>query len=284
VTDAEGHQEASMSNTVRDATDNARDAAESDQLEVLARGGLIAYGVVHILIGVIALQIAWGSTRANADQSGALQSLAENPFGTGVLWLVAVGLAALAVWQGSQAIWSNGGGDAGKRARRRVSAGAKTVVYVALAVSAARYALGSGTSSSETQQSTTRALLELPFGQVLIVVAALALIVLGAWEVRKAAKKSFLEHINGSMPASTRRAVTRLGQVGYAAKGIAVAVVGLLLGYAALTFEPSKAQGLDGAMRAIAMQPFGQLLLTAVGAGFAAFGIFAFAQARYRSM
>ena len=111
------------------------------------------------------------------------------------------------------------------------------------------------------------------------------MIAVGVTHVRKAYTKKFLKEVDtSSMSPTARRTITRLGQVGYAAKGAALAVVGLLLGYAAVTYDPDKARGLDGAMRTIAAQPFGQFLLTAVALGFVAFGIFAFAQARYRPM
>lgn len=274
-----------MANTARDAGDTARRAADSKPLEALARVGLIAYGVVHLLVGWIALQVAWGGSGENADQSGALQTLAQQPFGPALLWLIAVGLVALAIWQASEAIWGFQGGDAKKRWRRRVTAGAKAVVYLLLAISAARYAMGSGQSSSQSQQSTTSGVLGLPFGQALVVLVALIVIAVGVTHVRKAYTKKFLKEVDtSSMSPTARRTITRLGQVGYAAKGAALAVVGLLLGYAAVTYDPDKARGLDGAMRTIAAQPFGQFLLTAVALGFVAFGIFAFAQARYRPM
>ena len=101
----------------------------------------------------------------------------------------------------------------------------------------------------------------------------------------KGVKLSFAEEIDtSSMPPAARKAVARLGQVGYIARGIALSVVGALLGYAALTFDAQKAQGLDGAMRTIVEQPFGRFLLTAVALGFVAFGLFAFLQVRYRRM
>jgi hypothetical protein len=78
--------------------------------------------------------------------------------------------------------------------------------------------------------------------------------------------------------------VTRLGQVGYVAKGLALGVVGALLTYATLSFKQQKTQGLDGAMQAILAQPFGKFLLTAVALGFVAFGLFAILQSRYRRM
>ena len=38
----------------------AEQAGDSASLEWLARAGLIAYGVVHLLVGWLAVQIAWG--------------------------------------------------------------------------------------------------------------------------------------------------------------------------------------------------------------------------------
>jgi hypothetical protein len=58
--------------------------------------------------------------------------------------------------------------------------------------------------------------------------------------------------------------------------------VGGLLGYAALTFEQSNARGMDVAMQMILAQPFEKLMLTRVGLGFVAFGLFAAIQSRYR--
>jgi hypothetical protein len=88
------------------ARGKAEQAGDSASLELLARVGLIAYGVVHLLIGWLALHIAWGTSASkSADVSGALRTLADQPFGKILLWLVAVGLVALALWQASEALW-----------------------------------------------------------------------------------------------------------------------------------------------------------------------------------
>lgn len=269
----------------RDAEGSARRAADSTVLETLARVGLIAYGVVHLLIGWLALQVAWGASSENADQSGALAQLADSPAGPFLLWLVAVGLAALALWQASEAVWGYQREKEGKRLRKRLGAGGKTVVYLVLGFSAARAAMGSGQSSSSSQQDTTRGVLAWPGGQVIVVLAGIAVIAVGAANVRKGALRKFRDEIDTSaLPTGTSQGVERLGQVGYIAKGLALALVGALLAYAAITFDPEKARGLDGAMRTIAAQPFGRVLLTAVALGFVAFGLFAFLQARYRRM
>jgi hypothetical protein len=276
-----------MATATGDTTESkAEQAGDSTSLEWLARGGLIAYGVVHLLVGWLALQIAWGaSAGTSADTSGALTTLAQQPFGTVLLWVVAVGLVALALWQTSEAIWGHPDRDRAKRIRKQVTSGAKAAVYAALAVSAALVALGSGSSSSQSQEQATTGVLAWPGGRVLVVAAGLAIIGVGIAGIIKGIKKSFTEEIDtSSMSPAARTGVLRLGQVGYVAKGVAMGVVGGLLTYATVTFDRQTAQGLDGALQTILAQPFGRYLLTAVALGFAAFGLFAILQSRYRRM
>jgi len=268
------------------ADSKAQQAGDRASLEVLARGGLIAYGVVHLLIGWLALQIAWGaSARKSADVSGALRTLADEPFGKILLGLVAVGLVALALWQASEAIWGYRSREGAERVRKQVTSGAKAVFYAALGVSAASVALGLGSWDSQSQRQTTSGVLAWPAGRVIVVVTGLIIIGVGVAGVVKGVKKSFSEEIDtSSMSPVARKGVARLGQVGYIAKGVALGVVGGLLSYATLTFERQKAPGLDGALHAILSQPFGRFLLTAVALGFAAFGLFALLGSRYRRM
>jgi len=276
-----------MATTTGGTTDSkAEQAGDSTSLEWLARGGLIAYGVVHLLVGWLALQIAWGgSSGTSADTSGALTTLAHQPFGKVLLWVVALGLVALALWQTSEAIWGHPDQDRAKRVRKQITSGAKAAVYAALAVSAGLVALGSGSSSSQSQQQATTGVLAWPGGRVLVVAAGLVIIGVGVAGVIKGIKKSFTEEVNtSSMSPAARTGVLRLGQVGYIAKGIALSVVGGLLTYATVTFDRQTAQGLDGALQTILAQPFGRFLLTAVALGFAAFGLFAILQSRYRRM
>ena len=268
------------------AGDKAEQVGDSKALEVLARVGLVAYGVVHFLVGWLALQIAWGlSRRESADTSGAMKTLADQPFGQVLLWLVAVGLAALALWQASAVIWGYRNLEGAERVRKQITSGAKAVVFAALGYSAAAAALGAGSSSSQSQQQATSGVLGWPGGRVIVIAAGLVIIGVGVAAIVKGVKKSFAEEIDTSPLSPTlRTAVARLGQVGYIAKGLALGVVGGLLSYATLTFDPQKAQGLDGAMQTILAQPFGRFLLTAVALGFAAFGLFAILQSRYRRM
>jgi hypothetical protein len=275
--------------TAGSAVQAADEAGNSDALENLARIGLVAYGVVHLLVAWLAIQLAWfgGPSGGGADQSGAMRTLAETPVGTPLLWLVAAGLVALATWQAAEVLrwrhgWSASGKARVKALKKSGNALIKAAIYIALAVLAIRFATGSGQSSSQSQQETTSGVFSWPFGQWLVAGFGLVLIGVGGWHIYKGLSKRFLKQIDlGEAPPKAVALVTRLGQVGFPGKGIALGLVGGLLVYAAVTFDPSKARGLDGALRLVLDAPFGQWLLTAVALGIAAFGGFCFVRARY---
>ncbi|MFW3172062.1 DUF1206 domain-containing protein [Geodermatophilus sp. CPCC 206100] len=273
--------------TVGSAAGAADRAGNSDALENLARVGLIAYGVVHLLIAWLALQLAWGGGGQSADQSGALSTLAQQPLGKPLLWVLAIGLIALALWQAGEVLrWRQGlsaSGDARKKAVTKiVKSVAKAIVYAALAILAIRFATGGGQSSSGQQQQQTAGVFGWPAGRWLVGLVGLVVIGVGVYLVYKGVSKRFLKQIDlGQAPPRTRNLVEKLGLVGFPAKGVALGLVGALLVYAAITFDPAKASGLDGALRTVLDAPFGQVLLTLVALGIAAFGAFCFVRARY---
>ena len=270
-----------------DAADKAEDVGRSAPVEAMARLGLVAYGTVHILIGWSALAIAWTGSRDPADSSGAMKTLAGQPFGRVLLGLVACGLLALAVWQLTESIWGYRSRQGLKRRRKQVGSAGKTVLYAALGVSAASVALGggSGTGGPREQQERTSGVLSWPGGQSLVVLAGLVVVGIGVNVIRRGVTASFRKEMKiEALSDAAGSAMTRLGQVGHVAKGIALGVVGSLLAYAAWTFDPAESRGLDGALRTIVEQPFGDVALTAVALGLMAFGVFATLQARYARM
>lgn len=261
---------------------SAQQARHSDLLKHGARVGLVAYGVVHLIVAGIALQIAW-SGGGDASSGGALKTLAEQPFGRTMLWVTAVGLIALALWQLGTAIWGYASEDGAKRVRKRLGAGGRVVVYVALAVSAAKIASGSGSGGSgdSQEEGLTADLLGAPAGRTLVALLALAVIAVGVRQVYRGVTDSFTHDLEGpATSGDSGSAVIVLGRVGYVAKGVAVGVVGILFGWAALAYDPEKAGGLDDALRTVRDQPFGPYLLSAVAIGLAAFGLFCFAWAK----
>jgi hypothetical protein len=277
-----------MGGTTERAAGAAGRAGDSDTLEHLARIGLVAYGVVHLVIAWLAIQLAWGvgGGAAQADQGGALATLAQQPFGAVLLWLVAVGMVALAAWQAAEALRWRGrlsaSGDARKEAAVKVAKSvAKAVLYAALAVLAVRYATGGGQSGGQQQQAAA-GIFGWPAGRWLVGLLGLVVVGIGVYLVHKGVTKRFLKEIDLSeAPTEATRLVTRLGQAGYPAKGVSIGLVGALLVWAAVTFDPARASGLDGALRSLLAVPFGQWLLTLVALGIAAFGVFCFVRARY---
>jgi hypothetical protein len=259
----------------------AQRGEKTDTAQVLGRVGMACYGLVHLVLAYLALQVAFGSGE-QADQKGALQEIGSTAFGQVLLWVLALGLVAFGLWQFMMAAvgytWVSGG----KRTRKRIGAGARGVVVIALGFSAFKIATGSGSggSSSQTQQEFTAKLLQLPFGPALVVIAAAAVLGVAIAAVVKGVKKKFLEDLDMSdLPGKTKRWVGWLGTAGYVAKGVVFAIVAILLAIAGFNADPGKAGGLDAALKTLAAQPFGTALLTVVALGLAAFGAYCFGAA-----
>jgi hypothetical protein len=263
-----------------------RPTTDSAVLQFLARVGLVGYGLVHLVIGVLALQIAWGaSAEDSANLTGALRTIAKQPFGGVLLWAVAIGLVALAVWQGSEALFGHRQDDGAERVRKHVRSVCKCLFYAALGISAASIALGWGSPGSQSQEQTTTGVLAWPGGEVIVVVAGLIVVGIGVAGIVQGVRKSFLERLDEEeMSAAAKAIVERLGQIGFIVKGLVLVLIGGLLGYAALTFDPEKASGLNGAVYTILAQPFGRFVLTAMALGFVCFGLYQLGASRYRRM
>lgn len=266
--------------------DRAREVTDHPVLTHVARVGLIAYGVMHFLIAYLAIRLAWGLRGADADQTGALQTVADGPGGAVLLWTIGLGLLALAVWQGGEVLlWWHGLLDPAHRTRTAVVCAkclAKATVYAVLGVTALLFAVGLEYEADERVRDLTDSTLDVPGGALLVGGVAVAVIAVGLYTLVRGFTGGFMRDID--LPAAPDRwepLIEAIGRVGYAAKGIAFALVGVLLWQASTSADVSTATGLDGALAAIAGVAAGPWLLTAVGAGFAAFGLYALARARY---
>ena len=261
------------------AADRAQD---SRAFEIAARIGYVVLGLLHLLIGVIAISIATGGGGENADQSGALEQVSAAPGGILLLWVIVVGLVALAVWQITEAVIERDP-DAKKRWAHRAKFVGTAIAYGAIAGPAATVALGGQSDSAESSQSLSARLLAAPAGVALLVIVGLVVAAVGVAFVVRGITRAFEKNL--ATPGGTAgRGIRVFGTVGYVAKGIAVGVAGILFVVAALTHDPGAASGLDGALRSLAALPFGQVVLWLVGAGLIVYGVFCFARARYARM
>lgn len=245
-------------------------AGSSDSLRTVARVGFAVNGVVHLLLGWLALQLALGSASAPVDQEGAFATLTASGPGRALLWVCVVGFAGLALWQLTEAVRVGETGD-------RVKAAAKAVVYAVLAWTAYPFAAASASGGGGGTSDVTASLMSTPWGAPVVGAAGLALVGVGAYHVVKGVTKGFLR----DLVSDPGRPAVVAGRVGYVAKGIALGTVGVLFVVAAVTNDPEEAAGLDHALRTLLEAPFGRALLTAVGVGLAAYGVYSFARARH---
>lgn len=263
-----------MSDQVESA---ARSASRSRPFQIGARLGYAVNGLLHILIGAIAIGIARGAG-GEADASGALSGLAATPGGVFVLWTIVVGLAALGLWQVTEAILVPSPDPKRKWGHRAIELG-KAVVYLAIAGAALGFAMGGSSDSGGDAQGLTATLLATPGGIVVLVIVGLAVCVVGGVFVVMGIGKKFTKDL--TVPSGTvGRVVVGLGVVGYAAKGIALGVVGILFLVAAFTVDASESTGLDGALKALVELPFGPAILIVVAIGLIAYGLYSFVRAR----
>lgn len=260
----------------------ARSVSSSPLVRVLARGGYAASGLVHVLIGILVLSLAVGGS-GEADQSGALRAIAGAPLGILVLWSLAVLLWALGLYHLVEGFLLRASGDAKAQAAgwgRRISEWGQGVVFAALGTVAASVALGARTDGNAVAEGASRNALSLPGGPLLLGAVGLGIAAGGIAFVVMGILRSFEKKM--SIPSGGIGAfVTGLGIVGYIAKGIALAVVGVLLIVAAVTADAAQAGGLDDAFDKLHGLFLGPLLVGVVGAGFVAYGVFLFFRARY---
>ncbi|VXB94396.1 conserved membrane hypothetical protein [Microbacterium sp. 8M] len=272
--------------TGEDASDLVKDAARSAQrsplLRRVARVGFVVLGVLHILIGATAISIALGSSASSADEGGAMEQIRRSAIGGLVLVIVAVSLVALAGWWIADAFLA-GASDGMRRWGRRIKNLGIAAVYLVLAGMAVVYAAGGRADPSQNTQALGSLVLSAPGGEILLVAIGLGIVVVGGGFVVSAITRSFARELR--VPTGTRRAgIEVFGVIGYLAKGIAVAVTGILFVTAAVTEDPHKAAGLDAALRGILALPWGRLLLCAVGAGLVAYGLYCIARSGYERM
>ena len=255
----------------RDAEAGVDEVRRSRPYHVLVSIGLISYGVLHLVVAWIALQLVFGR-RGDASPEGALSQLGKQPLGGVLLWIMAIGLFTLTLWQAVEATIGRDEPSRDSRLRRRLMSAGRAIVYLALGVLAVGIAIGSASSSGDPEEKFTAQLMAVPFGRVLVAVVGAAVIGIGIAQIIKGVKQKFTEDLDRGAPPAVRR----LGTVGYCARGIALTIIGGLFIWAAISYDPEKAGGMDAALSTIRGQPFGTVLLTIMAASIACFGVYCF--------
>jgi hypothetical protein len=260
------------------ARQTARRIGDSRALAWLTRIGFIGYGLFHLAIAWLAVQIALGHPTGSGDQTGAFGLLARQPAGKALLIVVVVGLAAMALWQLMLVI-------VGRQAGERVQSAGRVIVYGFLCWTGSEVIAGDAKPSNQQQKDVTIGLMRHAAGRWLVGIASLAVIGIAIGMIVYGARRSFRKKLKlAEMSAHTRSVVTRLGQIGYMSKGLALGIVGALVFDVALVNRPDKSSGLDAALHSLTKLTFGTVLLLIVALGFAAHGLYCFCQSKYRKV
>ncbi len=264
------------------ATYTFRRAAESDTIGWVARLGLAARASIYLLIGVLAVMLAAGHSGSETDQRGAMQDLNRHAAGHLLLWVIAVGLAGYALWRFSEAAVGVVGED--RKAGPRVKSFVRGCIYAFFSFSAFEIVLGRATGSQAGQQENLSArAMRHGGGRLAVGVVGAVVVVVGLTLVVEGLTRKFEKYLDqGSMAPGTRRVVEVLGVVGTTARGAVFALAGVFVIQAAWDYQPRKAAGLDGALRSLRDTSAGPWLLGVVALGLVVFGLYGFAEARWR--
>jgi hypothetical protein len=247
----------------------ASKAGDHPVIEWGARLGYAASGVLHLVLAWLTVQIAIGSG-GQASQSGALATVAKQPFGMFLLWVLAVGFVLLALWQVTEVVTA-------REAFDKAKAAGKAVMYAALAYTGFVFALGGRTSSNKQTKDFTHTLMDAPAGRFLVGALGVAIIGVALYHVYKGWKKKFLDDLQ-EHPGHWAVVAARIGYIG---KGIALVAVGVLFVAAAIQQHIGKTTGLDGGLKSLRDLPAGPVILIGIALGLAAYGVYSFARARY---
>jgi len=258
-----------------------RQAPDSPVMAALARFGLAVRGFIYLVIGWLALQIALGHHSQEANQSGALATIARHSFGKALVWVLGAGFAAYALWRLSEAAF--GTATDGRKAGPRLQSLVRGIVYAGFAVSTFGFIAGTSTQTQNQQQvSATARLMKHSYGQWIVGLAGVLVVMVGLSMVLEGIRKKFEKQLRmQELRGATRTVVTRLAMIGTTARGIVFAVAGALVVQAAVSFKPSESTGLDGALRTLANHAYGPWLLSALALGLIAFGLYGLASARF---
>jgi hypothetical protein len=275
---------------VHDAADDARSvarrAADSEAIDWLARWGLAARGIIYLVVALLAVALAAGRHDQQPTSQGALLAVAHEPLGTVLLALLASGLGAQACWRVLRAIVPPLGGRRGPRgAGARVADLGRAVFYGVLAAVAVELLVGrtpADVNTNRVEQDWTGRMLHWPGGRILVVVVGAGIVVGGVVVTWRGITGRFGRDLRMSdEPRRVRATVATMAKVGITARSVVAVLIGAFLVEAAVTFDPARSTGIDGALERLRHHAYGTALLVLVAVGLAAYGVYSFAEARY---
>lgn len=253
-------------------------------LVTLGRIGWVAKGAVYVLTGVLALNVGidrfgGAAEGEEANQTGAISKIAQQPFGAALLVVLALGLFVFAAWrlacllvpaENEASAWLS-----------RIGFAASAIVYAVLGASAVSLARSPGDGSSNGSgedariERITADVLGWPAGRFLVGLGALVVLAIGigfVWHGVTGRFEKQLEHRR--VGPFSWRAVRAFGIAGWVGRGAMMGLIGWFVLRAAVTYDASEARGLDDSLRRVADHPLGQAMVLVVAVGLLVYGVF----------
>jgi hypothetical protein len=258
--------------------------AQNAAFERVARAGYVMSGLLHVIIGYLAVRVALGGGNDEADPSGALATIAAQRGGDLTLWFAAFAFGSMGLWRLVETALGRSTDPKAQGALAetsdRIKAFSLAAVYFAFAYSALGFARGAGQSSVKQNSTLSARLMQSGPGTAALVAAGVTTVVVGGYHVFKGVNRSFLDDLKGT----PGHVVITLGVLGYVAKGLTIGGAGVLVIVAASRAEPDEVTGLDGALKTLGVQPYGAALLILAALGLITYGIYSFVMARSTKM
>jgi hypothetical protein len=268
----------------------------------------VARGMVYIALAAIVLQVARGKEDNQASKQGAVQKVAEQPFGRALVVLLALGLLCYALWRLTEAIVGtddDGAKDGGaKDVAKRVGNVARALLYGALFATTLPFVFGSSGNATGSSQSSTNGgggpagaatgggnggqkwtaqVLGWPGGRLLVGAVALVVIGVGLYNGYRAISAKYRKKLKTEeLGPGESKAVNVIATVGLFGRMAVFVLIGGFLLHAAVAFDPNDPIGFDATLRTVAGRGYGPPLLWMLALALLCYAAFSFAEARWR--
>lgn len=251
------------------------------------RFGWFAKGIVYLVAGALALLVAarassWSKAASapneEASPTGALKEIAHVTGGPLLMWLLAIGMLVYAAWRVVSALLP--GGSGAETWVKRIGYGVSAVIYTTFAITAISLSRNRSTASRQADGNSkvttlSGRMMTHAGGRVLVGVVGVIIIAAGIYRIVKGARMDVDDELDlTAMNPARRTWARRLGAVGEAGRGIGIGLVGVFMVRAAIIYDANEATGLDGALRRLATETWGLVVVILVGLGFATYGLF----------
>jgi hypothetical protein len=255
----------------------AQKAGESPLMEIMTRLGYGVRGLIYIIVGLLAVQVALGKGGALASPQGAIAAIGKQPSGLILLWVVLVGIISYAIWGIVRAVLDplEKGHDL-KGLLTRVGFLVSALGYAVLAFYTYGYIAGKSQSANGSQtQKYIGLIMAMPWGRWAIGILGLIVLAVGLYQIYLGFTAGFDRQFRTyTLTPEELKLVTDIGRFGTSARGVVFAVVGSLIVLAAYQSNPSQPIGMDAALATLLHQPYGIWLLGVVAVGLIAFGFY----------